>query len=85
MYLLNGVLTLDGFWLGGFGRRTQGKWLKSKSFEERSGTNIGKAVERIQQLLPNARFVYATATFGTTPEDLRYVQRLGLWDEGAGF
>lgn len=61
------------------------KGLRVNELEERSGTNIGKAVERIQQLLPNARFVYATATFGTTPEDLRYVQRLGLWDEGAGF
>lgn len=44
--------------------------------EESSGSNVGKAVERIQSILPKARFVFATATIGTNPSDLQFVQRM---------
>ncbi len=53
--------------------------------DESSGSSVGLAVETLQKMLPHARFVFATATIGTTPNDLRYVQRIGLWDEEAGF
>lgn len=61
------------------------KGLVTKPGLDSEGTNVGIAVEKVQQVFPNARFVYATATFGTTPDDLQYIKRLGLWDEQAGF
>lgn len=39
----------------------------------------GIAVLRLQNLLPNARVVYASATGATTVANLAYASRLGLW------
>ncbi|MCY4261586.1 MAG: strawberry notch family protein, partial [Rhodobacteraceae bacterium] len=39
----------------------------------------------LQNALPNARIYYATATAATEPENLGYLDRLGLWGEGTDF
>lgn len=39
----------------------------------------------IQQRLPNARFVYSSATGATEVDNLRYAERLGLWGDGTAF
>lgn len=39
----------------------------------------GLAVLALQNRLPNARVVYVSATGATTPENLAYANRLGLW------
>jgi len=39
----------------------------------------GQAGLALQNQLPNARIVYVSATGATTPENLAYAQRLGLW------
>lgn len=40
---------------------------------------------RLQNALPNARIVYASATAATEVENLAYAERLGLWGEGTAF
>lgn len=40
---------------------------------------------RLQDALPNARIVYASATAATEVENLAYAERLGLWGEGTAF
>lgn len=44
-----------------------------------------QAVIDLQAALPNARILYLTATSAYNAEDLRFLQRMGLWGEGAGF
>jgi hypothetical protein len=39
----------------------------------------GQAGLALQNLLPNARILYVSATGATTPENLAYASRLGLW------
>jgi hypothetical protein len=39
----------------------------------------------LQNALPNARIVYASATAATEVENLAYGERLGLWGEGTAF
>lgn len=39
----------------------------------------GQAGLALQNLLPNARVLYVSATGATTPENLAYASRLGLW------
>ena len=43
------------------------------------------AVEALQDLLPDARIVYVSATGASRVENLAYCQRLGLWGEGTPF
>ena len=43
------------------------------------GTATGRAVLEIQRLLPKARVVYCSATGVSEPENLAYMERLGLW------
>lgn len=44
-----------------------------------------QAVIDLQAALPNARILYLTATSAYDAEDLRFLQRMGLWGEGTGF
>jgi hypothetical protein len=39
----------------------------------------------LQQALPNARVIYASATGATEPRDMAYMTRLGLWGKGQTF
>ena len=39
----------------------------------------------LQERLPNARFVYASATAATEVKNLLYAERLGLWGRGTSF
>ncbi|XP_014237071.1 protein strawberry notch-like isoform X1 [Trichogramma pretiosum] len=48
-------------------------------------TKIGKAVLDLQNDLPDARVVYASATGATEPKNMAYMVRLGLWGKGTPF
>lgn len=46
-------------------------------------TKAGLAVYRLQELLPNARVVYCSATGITEPGNMAYMNRLDLWGPGS--
>ncbi|VDN09853.1 unnamed protein product, partial [Dibothriocephalus latus] len=48
-------------------------------------TKTGLTVLELQNRLPNARIVYASATGATEPRNMAYMTRLGLWGEGTPF
>lgn len=48
-------------------------------------TKTGKTVFELQNLLPKARIVYASATGASEPRNMAYMVRLGLWGEGTPF
>ncbi|KAG0522949.1 hypothetical protein BDA96_07G081700 [Sorghum bicolor] len=48
-------------------------------------TRTGKAVLEIQDMLPQARVVYCSATGASEPRNLGYMVRLGLWGDGTSF
>ncbi|KAL3107892.1 hypothetical protein niasHT_019893 [Heterodera trifolii] len=48
-------------------------------------TKTGKVVLELQQALPGARIVYASATGATEPRNMAYMSRLGLWGLGLTF
>lgn len=48
-------------------------------------TKTGLAVLELQQKLPKARVVYASATGASEPRNMAYMSRLGLWGEGTPF
>ncbi|KAL6659053.1 hypothetical protein ACP70R_003093 [Stipagrostis hirtigluma subsp. patula] len=48
-------------------------------------TRTGKAVLEIQDMLPEARVVYCSATGASEPRNLGYMIRLGLWGDGTSF
>ena len=48
-------------------------------------TQMGLAVKEIQELLPNARIVYCSATGCSEPGDMAYMLRLGLWGPSTAF
>ncbi|WVZ94507.1 hypothetical protein U9M48_040390 [Paspalum notatum var. saurae] len=48
-------------------------------------TRTGKAVLEIQEMLPQARVVYCSATGASEPRNLGYMVRLGLWGDGTSF
>ena len=48
-------------------------------------TAAAQAVDTIQQLLPNARVVYCSATAASEPRHYAYMTRLGLWGPGSPF
>ena len=48
-------------------------------------SNAAVAGVHLQNLLPNARIYYATATAATEAYNLAYLDRLGLWGEGTEF
>lgn len=51
----------------------------------KDSSQTGKAVEELQNRLPNARVVYASATGASEPRNMAYMNRLGLWGEGTHF
>uniref|UniRef100_A0A8C3FUH3 Protein strawberry notch homolog 2 n=1 Tax=Chrysemys picta bellii TaxID=8478 RepID=A0A8C3FUH3_CHRPI len=50
-----------------------------------SSTKMGKAVLDLQNKLPGARVVYASATGASEPKNMIYMSRLGIWGEGTPF
>lgn len=50
-----------------------------------SSTKMGKAVLDLQNKLPQARVVYASATGASEPRNMIYMSRLGIWGEGTPF
>ncbi|KAE8294352.1 Protein strawberry notch-like protein 2 [Larimichthys crocea] len=50
-----------------------------------TSTKMGKAVLDLQNKLPKARVVYASATGASEPKNMIYMSRLGIWGEGTPF
>ncbi|XP_051980139.1 protein strawberry notch homolog 2 [Xyrauchen texanus] len=50
-----------------------------------TATKMGKAVLDLQNKLPLARVVYASATGASEPKNMIYMSRLGIWGEGTPF
>ncbi|KAF3829670.1 hypothetical protein GH733_003934 [Mirounga leonina] len=50
-----------------------------------SSTKMGKAVLDLQNKLPLARVVYASATGASEPRNMIYMSRLGIWGDGTPF
>ncbi|XP_014663996.1 PREDICTED: protein strawberry notch homolog 1-like [Priapulus caudatus] len=48
-------------------------------------TKTGLTVLDLQNRLPKARIVYASATGASEPKNMAYMTRLGLWGEGTAF
>ncbi len=48
-------------------------------------TQTGAAVVELQEKLPQARVVYASATGATEVRNMAYMTRLGLWGKGSAF
>jgi hypothetical protein len=48
-------------------------------------TKTGLAVLELQEKLPNARIVYASATGASEPKNMAYMVRLGLWGPNTPF
>ena len=48
-------------------------------------TFLGLTVVEVQNKLPKARVVYASATGASEPRNMAYMVRLGLWGEGTPF
>lgn len=49
------------------------------------GTQAGKMGLKLDEMLPNARIVYVSATAATVPRNMGYMGRLGLWGAGSPF
>ncbi|OWF49684.1 Protein strawberry notch [Mizuhopecten yessoensis] len=61
---------------------------KAKNFvpgKEQASTKVAMAVTSIQRMLPKARVVYCSATGVTDVKNMAFMERLGLWGEGAPF
>jgi hypothetical protein len=54
-------------------------------FGSARGSEQGLAGVRLQNALPRACVLYASATGATKPENLSYASRLGLWGPGTAF
>lgn len=48
-------------------------------------TKTGLTVLELQNRLPKARVVYASATGASEPRNMAYMTRLGIWGEGTPF
>ncbi|XP_025103699.1 protein FORGETTER 1-like [Pomacea canaliculata] len=61
---------------------------KAKNFvpdKEKASTKVALAVTEIQRLLPKARVVYCSATGVSGVKNMAFMERLGLWGDGAPF
>lgn len=56
-----------------------------KEGQEENSSLTGQAVVKLQQMLPRARVVYASATGVTDIANMSYFIRLGLWGAGCSF
>nr|WP_298668162.1 strawberry notch family protein [uncultured Sphingomonas sp.] len=57
----------------------------ASEFGDAVASQQGIAGLRLQNALPRARILYVSATGATTPANLGYAARLGLWGEGSAF
>jgi len=53
--------------------------------QEETSSLTGQAVVKLQQLMPRARVVYASATGVTDITNMGYFSRMGLWGGGCSF
>ena len=61
---------------------------KAKNFvpgKEQASTKVAIAVTSIQRMLPKARVLYCSATGVTDVKNMAFMERLGLWGEGAPY
>ncbi|KAL8572547.1 hypothetical protein ACOMHN_040451 [Nucella lapillus] len=61
---------------------------KAKNFvpnKEQASTKVAIAVTEIQRLLPKARVVYCSATGVSDVKNMAFMERMGLWGDGAPF
>lgn len=58
---------------------------KNLGVQTKQSSKTGLAVYELQEKLPKARIVYCSATGITTPGDMAYMTRLGLWGTGTSF
>jgi P-loop containing NTP hydrolase pore-1/C-terminal domain on Strawberry notch homologue len=58
---------------------------KKTEFREEAASQQGIAGVRLQNILPEARVVYSSATGASNIENLSYALRLGLWGEDTAF
>jgi len=58
---------------------------KNYDEEESKSSLTGRAVVELQEALPRARILYASATGVTDIKNMAYFTRLGLWGRGSGF
>ena len=61
---------------------------KAKNFvpgKEQASTKVAVAVTSIQRMLPKARVLYCSATGVTDVKNMAFMERLGLWGEGAPY
>jgi len=54
-------------------------------FDRSCETSTGLTVLELQNKLPKARVVYASATGASEPRNMAYMVRLGMWGEGTPF
>merc|ERR1712223_698847 len=64
--------------------RAKNLWTGSSSSGGKP-TKTGSTVKELQDKLPNARIVYASATGATEPKHMGYMVRLGIWGKGSPF
>jgi len=57
----------------------------ASEFGDAVASQQGVAGLRLQNALPRARILYVSATGATTPANLGYAARLGLWGDGTAF
>jgi hypothetical protein len=57
----------------------------SSSQESTKPTKTGLTVLELQNKLPKARIIYASATGASEPRNMAYMVRLGLWGQGTPF
>ncbi|XP_052821363.1 protein strawberry notch homolog 1-like [Mya arenaria] len=61
---------------------------KAKNFvpgKEQASTKVALAVTSIQRMLPKARVLYCSATGVSDVKNMAFMERLGLWGEGAPY
>ncbi|XP_033638096.1 protein FORGETTER 1-like [Asterias rubens] len=61
---------------------------KAKHFvpgKEEQSTKVAAAVVTIQRMLPKARVLYCSATGVSDVKNMAFMERLGIWGEGAAF
>eukprot|EP00904_Undaria_pinnatifida_P010905 jgi/Undpi1/6945/HiC_scaffold_21.g09419.m1 len=84
--------TVWGQGAGGIGRgegqggdRGRERGVAKNLYHKEAPTMTGRMVKEFQELCPNARVVYCSATPCSEPMNMGYMTRLGLWGEGTQF
>jgi len=58
---------------------------EAKNENDDGGTKVGAAVIQLQNALPKARVLFASATGVSELKNMSYMNRLGLWGTGTAF